>query len=63
MKMRHLKNNAGNINEIVNDLLEEMNGLLKEGQQIHFINTIEGEVFIDKSLVKNILTNLFSKPF
>ena len=51
---------ASAIDAIVNDLLQEFDGLFKTGQRINFTNTIKREVFIDKNLVKNILVNLVS---
>ncbi len=35
------------IDEIVKDLLQELEGLLKTGQQINFTNAINREVLID----------------
>jgi PAS domain S-box-containing protein len=48
------------IDAIVNDLLQELEGLLKTGQTIDFINNIGQQVQIDKNLVKSILMNLVS---
>jgi PAS domain S-box-containing protein len=48
------------IDTIVNDLLQELEGLLKTGQQLNFINDLSDRVWIDKNLVKNILMNLIS---
>ncbi len=51
---------ASTIDLIVNDLLQELDGLLQIGQQINFINTVDSKVLIDRNLVKNILMNLIS---
>jgi PAS domain S-box-containing protein len=48
------------IDAIVNDLLQEMDVLLKTGQHIDFINDLDSKVWIDRNLVKNILINLVS---
>jgi PAS domain S-box-containing protein len=51
---------ASDIDAIVNDLLQELDGLLKTGQHINFINNVDERVWIDRNLVKNILMNLVS---
>jgi two-component system sensor kinase FixL len=49
------------INTFCRALIEELNGLLKPGQQIHFHGS-EDETFvsIDRAFLRNILINLFS---
>ena len=51
---------AAGIDTILDDLLQELDGLLKTGQQIIFTNIVEGTVSIDRNLVRNILINLIS---
>lgn len=41
-------------------LIEEIRGLCKEGQQIHFGYDGESEVWLDKQLLRNVLFNLLS---
>ncbi|MEO6490527.1 MAG: PAS domain-containing sensor histidine kinase, partial [Ferruginibacter sp.] len=48
------------IDKILNDLVQELDGLLKTDQEIIFTNSIQQDVLIDKNLVKNILINLVS---
>ena len=47
------------IEAMVNDLLE-LDTLLKSTQKIHFNNEVDKDVWIDKTLIKNIFINLFS---
>ena len=42
------------------DILEEMSGILKDGQNIHFEHQGDRNVFVDKKFLKNILINLLS---
>ncbi|ANE53294.1 histidine kinase [Flavisolibacter tropicus] len=46
--------------ETILDTIEDMRGLVKEGQQIQYNHEGEQEVFSDKRLLKNILINLIS---
>ena len=48
------------IDYVLKDLLQELDGLLKSGQQINFINSVHEDVWIDRNLLKNILINLVS---
>lgn len=48
------------IDGILNDLMQELDGLLKPGQEIICTNTVEEEVWVDRNLLKNILINLLS---
>lgn len=48
------------IDNIFNDLVQELDGLLKKGQKINFTNSIQQDVLVDKNLIKNILINLVS---
>jgi signal transduction histidine kinase len=48
------------IDSMLKDLLEELDGLLKKGQEIRFNNSVGGDVWIDRNLLKNILINLLS---
>jgi PAS domain S-box-containing protein len=45
---------------IVNDVVYEMEGVLKQGQKVQCTNEGSGEVPIDKQLLRNILMNLLS---
>jgi PAS domain S-box-containing protein len=49
-----------NLSAFGNTLVEEMQGLCKEGQQIRFQLTGNAEVWLDKQLLRNILFNLLS---
>lgn len=49
-----------NLTEFCKTLIEEIHGLCKEGQQIHFDYSGINEVWLDKQLLKNILFNLLS---
>jgi signal transduction histidine kinase len=48
------------IDNLIKDLLQELDGLLKAGQQIVYTNSVVTMICIDKNLVKNILINLIS---
>lgn len=54
------KVNPSAIDRLLKDLLQELDGLLKTGQQIQYINSVATVVCLDKNLVKNILVNLIS---
>ena len=54
------KVSAGAFEEDVNTLIQEFDTLLKTGQKIYLSDSIDKDVWIDKSLVKNILINLVS---
>jgi PAS domain S-box-containing protein len=46
--------------DLIQNLIGEFEGLLKRGQEVQLMNTIRGEIWIDKNLLKNILMNLIS---
>lgn len=49
------------INDLLLDVIDEMNGILKENQQIQHIHELNKElVFLDKNLIRNIMINLIS---
>jgi PAS domain S-box-containing protein len=49
-----------NLEEVVSETVEEMNGLVKKEQQIFYKHKGESLVISDKKLIKNILINLIS---
>jgi PAS domain S-box-containing protein len=49
-----------NLPEVVNDTIDDLKGLLKEGQHIDYMYIGESIVESDKKLLKNILINLIS---
>jgi len=51
---------ASDIDAIINNLLQELDGLLKKGQQVSFVNELRDQFWIDKKLLKSILMNLVS---
>lgn len=48
------------LDEVISDTIGEIEGQLKEGQQIVFKNNCDREVNSDKALLKNVLFNLIS---
>ncbi len=48
------------LDNMLNDLLEEMNGISRTGQQMDLVCSINQDVWIDKTLLRNILVNLVS---
>lgn len=46
--------------EDVRNLIQDMEALLKTGQKIEVMNTVHTDIWIDRNLLKNILTNLLS---
>ncbi|MEO8765968.1 MAG: PAS domain-containing sensor histidine kinase [Ginsengibacter sp.] len=48
------------IDDILKDLLQELDGLLKAGQRITFTNTVDRDISIDVNLLKSMLMNLIS---
>lgn len=54
------KNSLFNIKEFVTGLRNEMNGILKPGQQLNYTHTGKTDIYLDSSLLKNILINLIS---
>ena len=49
-----------NIQEMGTDLVDEIKGMLKSGQQIKYEHSGDSEVTLDKQLLKNVLLNLLS---
>ena len=45
---------------LLNDLLQELDGLLKAGQEINFMNSVDRDVWLDINLVRSIMINLVS---
>src|SRR6187455_3168136 len=43
------------LDSMLKEFLQELDGLLKPGQKIDYINSVDREIRIDKTLVKNIL--------
>ncbi|MEO8569182.1 MAG: PAS domain-containing sensor histidine kinase [Ginsengibacter sp.] len=48
------------IDVILKELLQELDELFKKGQGINFTNLTAHDIWLDRNLVKNILTNLIS---
>lgn len=49
------------LNFIIDDVLETMNGMLKQGQRINInLPELSEKIFTDKNLLRNILVNLLS---
>jgi len=48
------------LDSMLKEFLQELDGLLKPGQKIDYINSVDRDIRIDKTLVKNILINLVS---
>ena len=42
------------------DIMEEVNGMLKQGQRINFGHRGEKQILLDKKILKNVLLNLLS---
>ena len=49
-----------NLPETINDTIDEVRGMVKEGQEIKYEHSGESSAFSDKKLLKNILINLIS---
>jgi len=47
-------------NEFCKDIIEEVKGLCREGQMIHFEQAPRSQVWLDKQLLRNVLFNLLS---
>jgi PAS domain S-box-containing protein len=60
MQTRMERVEASAIDAIVTDLVQELEGLLKTGQHINFLNDLNDKVWVDKNLLKNVLMNLIS---
>jgi PAS domain S-box len=54
------KNTLFDIKEMISILCNEMNGILKPGQQLIYKHKGNSETYLDSSLLKNILINLIS---
>jgi signal transduction histidine kinase len=54
------KNTFFDIKELISGLRNEMNGILKVGQQLNYTHTGKTDIYLDASLLKNILINLIS---
>ncbi|MEO8760329.1 MAG: PAS domain-containing sensor histidine kinase [Bacteroidia bacterium] len=48
------------LSPIVNEVLTEMNGILKPGQKVAYNHTGKNDALLDKQMVRNILLNLIS---
>lgn len=48
------------LKEFVEDILEEMHGVVKEGQKIKHIHQGKNEIFQDRKIIRNVLLNLLS---
>ncbi|MDB5232418.1 MAG: domain S-box protein [Chitinophagaceae bacterium] len=51
---------TSSLNAILKELLEELDGLLKDGQRIEFTFLVNKAVWIDRHFLKNIVINLVS---
>ncbi|HUC80471.1 MAG TPA: ATP-binding protein [Flavisolibacter sp.] len=49
-----------NLSETIHDTIDEVRGLVKNGQEIHYNHQGENIVYSDRKLLKNILINLIS---
>ena len=49
-----------NLSEFCNEIIGEMSGILKEGQNIHYVHKGDEEVKQEKKILRNILLNLLS---
>ncbi|MEP6594682.1 MAG: PAS domain-containing sensor histidine kinase [Ginsengibacter sp.] len=54
------KNSLFDIKELITNLCNEINGILKPGQQLIYKHTGNTDIYLDSSLLKNILINLIS---
>jgi len=54
------KNTLFNIKDLVSGLCIEMNGILKPGQKLVYDHSGKNDIYLDPSLIKNILINLIS---
>ncbi|HEX8278907.1 MAG TPA: PAS domain-containing sensor histidine kinase, partial [Segetibacter sp.] len=46
--------------EDIQNLVQDLEAMLKPGQKIDIINKVDGDVYVDRNLLKNILMNLLS---
>lgn len=49
-----------NLQILVNEILNEINGILKKGQSVNYVHEGTRDAFIDKQMTRNILLNLIS---
>lgn len=49
-----------NLQGLINEIMLEINGILKSGQKLEYAHTGESEVDLDKQMTRNILLNLIS---
>ena len=49
-----------NVTEFANDIIEEVHGMLKVGQQINYNHVGNTSIILDKKILRNILLNLLS---
>lgn len=54
------KKSLFDIRELITNLRNEMNGILKPGQQLIYDHTGNTDIYLDPSLLKNVLINLLS---
>ncbi len=54
------KTTSAELSGLLNNLVEELEPLLKHGQQFLLKNDVNRDVWVDRSLLKNIMTNLVS---
>jgi PAS domain S-box-containing protein len=54
------KNSLFNIKDLISNLCNEINGILKPGQKLNYSHTGNTDIYLDASLLKNILINLIS---
>ncbi|HZV68931.1 MAG TPA: ATP-binding protein [Saprospiraceae bacterium] len=63
-KMEHgkveIENEKFDLNEFSKDIIEELKGMLKQGQSINFSGGGVMDLFQDKTILKNVLLNLLS---
>ncbi|WP_345725717.1 PAS domain-containing sensor histidine kinase [Chitinophaga polysaccharea] len=55
-----VNNSTFEVNVLVDDMIQEMQGLLKDGQWVNYRHLGRPEVTLDASLLKHIIMNLFS---
>ena len=49
-----------NLQILVNEILNEINGILKSGQSVNYVHEGTRDAYIDKQMTRNILLNLIS---
>ncbi len=48
------------LENLINEILSEINGILKTGQKVNYVHKGNSTAFIDKQMIRNILLNLIS---